>query len=101
MKDYPTLRWRVIPWPVLSCPINTEELTTNAIGTFVLSPHHSQEKTKRDRLKEQLLRWHPDRFEGKWLSKVDVEDKEAVRRGVGQVVRGLNELMARESSPFA
>ena len=57
----------------------------------------------RDRLKEQLLRWHPDRFESKWLSKVqDPDEKETVRRAAGQVVRGLNELMARENNdPFS
>ena len=67
----------------------------------MLSPHHSPEKKARDRLKEQLLRWHPDRFEGKWLTRVAEEDREEVKKGVGQVARALNELMNRETNnPF-
>lgn len=101
LKDRPVLFFRSIPWPVLRQPSDVEDLTANAIGAFILSPVHSGDKSARDRLKEQLLRWHPDRFESKWLSKVDGEEKEVVRRGAGQVVRGLNELMARENSnPF-
>ena len=92
-----------MPWPVLKTPSHPEELTAGAIGAFVLSPAHSGEKGHRDRLKEQLLRWHPDRFESKWLSKVqDPGEKELVRRAAGQVVRGLDELMAQENNnPFA
>jgi len=102
LKDHERLYFRIIPWPIMTPPRTSEDLTPNAIGNFVLSPHHSQSKSNRDRLKEQLLRWHPDRFESKWLSKVVVDEKEAVRRAAGAVVRGLNELMSRESSsPFA
>ncbi|EJD05602.1 uncharacterized protein FOMMEDRAFT_61119, partial [Fomitiporia mediterranea MF3/22] len=98
LKDRSELTFRSIPWPVLRQPSLPEDLTTNAIGAFVLSPVHSTDKSTRDRLKEQLLRWHPDRFESKWLSKVHAEGKEAVRQAAGHVVRGLNELMARENS---
>ena len=101
MKDRPLLRFKTIPWPMLSPPSGPDDLTTNAVGNFVLSPHHSQDKSRKDRLKEQLLRWHPDRFENKWMAKVNQEEKDAVKNGAGQVVRALNELMARENSPFA
>ena len=101
LKDYSQITFRAMPWPVMKPPNSTDELTTNAIGALVLSPHHLQDKSRRDRLKAELLRWHPDRFENKWLAKADVGEKEAIRRGAGQVVRGLNELMARENNPFA
>ena len=102
LKDRTTLRFRIIPWPLLKSISSPDEITANAVGALVLSPHHSPDKKARDRLKEQLLRWHPDRFEGKWLPKVAEEDKEEVKKGVGQVARALNELMNRENNnPFA
>lgn len=101
LKEHAVLRFRIIPWPLLKAVTTTDEITANAVGALVLSPHHSQEKKARDRLKEQLLRWHPDRFEGKWLPRVVEEDREDVKKGVGQVARALNELMNRENNnPF-
>ncbi|KAI5115845.1 hypothetical protein M0805_004833 [Coniferiporia weirii] len=99
LKDRPVLYFRTMPWPVLKSPMSVKELTANAIGAFVLSPAHSSDKSARNRLKEQLRRWHPDRFESKWLSKASVEE-EAVRQGASKVVCILNELMAMESNPF-
>lgn len=98
LKDVQMISFRAIPWPLMKTPKSTDDLTTNAIGALVLSPHHSPEKSPRDRLKAELLRWHPDRFESKWLPKADVGEKEAIRRGAGQVVRCLNELMGRENN---
>ena len=101
LKERPVLYFRTMPWPVSRAPSTPEDLTTNAICAFVLSPAHSTDKSNRDRLKAELLRWHPDRFESKWLTKVDEADKDTVRRAAGQVVRCLNELMARENNdPF-
>ncbi|KAH8115895.1 hypothetical protein DFH11DRAFT_1506790 [Phellopilus nigrolimitatus] len=100
LKDRPVLYFSTMPWPVLNQPTSTEDLTANAIGAFVLSPAHSTDKQNSQRLKDQLLRWHPDRFESKWVPKANDADKEAVRRGAGQVARALNELMARENGVF-
>lgn len=100
LKDKPdgSLTWRSFPWPLMKKPSEPEDLTANGIGALVLSVHHSNEKANRDRLKEQLLRWHPDRFENRWLKKVSDNDQEKVRNGAGQVVRALNELMTRENN---
>ena len=95
LKERPVLYFRTFPWPLLNAPKTVEDLTTSAIGAFVLSPH-TLEKTPRDRLKEQLLRWHPDRFETKVLPKVFLTDREKVKSGAGAVVRGLNELLNRK-----
>jgi hypothetical protein len=70
-----------------------EQLIPVQIAHFILHPQHSPGKSRKDRLKEALLRWHPDRFETKWLKKVVEEDREAVKDGVGRVVRALNELL--------
>ena len=36
-----------------------------------------------------MLRWHPDKFEGKVLGKVVEGDREAVREAAGRVARIL------------
>ncbi|TDL21580.1 hypothetical protein BD410DRAFT_297164 [Rickenella mellea] len=91
------LRFHTISWPTIAAAKSVDDLNMSAIGVFVLSPHHSYGKSAKDRIKEQLLRWHPDRFESKWLQKVPEGEKEVVKDGVGQVARVLSELLNRES----
>ncbi|KZV90168.1 hypothetical protein EXIGLDRAFT_587551, partial [Exidia glandulosa HHB12029] len=87
------LRWRDIPWPMVAPPSKSEDLVNGAIANFVLSPTHSQSKSPKERIREALLRWHPDRFESRWLPKCAEKDREEIKTGVGFVVRCLNELM--------
>jgi len=42
-----------------------------------------------------MLRFHPDRFEGRWIGRVREADRPAVKEGVGRVVRVLNEASTR------
>ncbi|KIJ42347.1 hypothetical protein M422DRAFT_171115 [Sphaerobolus stellatus SS14] len=87
------LRFRSIPWPVLAQVTMPEQLIPVKIAGFILNPQHSQGKSRKDRLREALLRWHPDRFETKWLKKVVEEERDMVKEGVGNVVRVLNDLL--------
>lgn len=91
------LSWNTFPWPMLKMPDSPEELTTIAISAFVLSPYHTSEKSSKDRIKEHIRRWHPDRFETKYLPKVRGDDKEKVQEGAGVVARILNELLTRSA----
>ncbi len=87
--------WNSFPWPALKRPSNPEELTTTAISAYIFSPHNPSDKPDKDRLKEQIRRWYPDRFETKLLPKVRSDDREKVKEGAGQVVRSLNDLLTR------
>ncbi|KAF8590794.1 hypothetical protein K439DRAFT_1328811 [Ramaria rubella] len=98
MANATQLRFRSIPWPVLMPVYSPETLLPIQIAAFILNPQHSQGKTRKDRLREALLRWHPDRFEAKWLKKVVEEERESVQEGVGLVVRALNDLLSAEGS---
>jgi len=96
--DHP-LKFRDIPWPMFTVPTATEQLTTDHISVFLLYGLHgddglTESKTRKDRIREALLRWHPDKFEGKMGSRLDAREKEMVLEGVGIVARCLNELMA-------
>ncbi|KAF9263259.1 hypothetical protein L218DRAFT_337927 [Marasmius fiardii PR-910] len=84
-----------IPWPLASRPRSPEQITISAIAEFLLSPAHSHNLTRKDRIRNAQLRWHPDRFQ-RMMSRVNEGDKALVAEGVGIVARSLNELMSRE-----
>jgi hypothetical protein len=91
------------PKPITSI----EQLKVLPIASFVLSPHHSEGKSRKDRIKAELLRWHPDRFNGRFLERVsDIvppggEDSERtrVKACVGEVARCLSEM--KDAGAFA
>lgn len=93
MIKAPHLRFRSMPWPVLVPISSPEQLLPIRIAQFIFHAQHSQGKSKEKRLREALLKWHPDRFNSKWLPKVVSEDREKVEDGAGRVVRALNELL--------
>jgi len=95
-----------IPWPVLHAykerskhrseqvVLSAEDLTSEAISAFLL-PNTAQdaEKSRKDVLRETFLRFHPDKFEGRFMKLVRESEQESVREGIGRVVRVLNTLM--------
>ncbi|KAA1473618.1 hypothetical protein DENSPDRAFT_780241 [Dentipellis sp. KUC8613] len=91
------LGWNSFPWPVFKRPAEPEEITTSAVEAYVLSKYYPSDKSKssKDRIKDHIKRWHPDRFETKVLPRVVEEEREKVKEGAGTVVRGLNELLNR------
>ncbi|OCH83905.1 hypothetical protein OBBRIDRAFT_742502 [Obba rivulosa] len=93
------LSWQAFPWPIFKRPDGPDDLTTPAISAYVLSPHHPSDakKAPKDRIKEHIRRWHPDRFDTKLLPKVREDDRERVKEGAGLVARNLNELLTREA----
>jgi flagellar biosynthesis GTPase FlhF len=126
------LRFSDIPWPVMRQPRNGGDLSTHLtkalISTFVLSPYRLAESSstdlsdprrlKKSRLREAMLRWHPDKFAkashlprvipipsdappplAQILARVtSEEDKKNIREGSEQVVRILNTLMASQTT---
>ncbi|KAJ2912829.1 hypothetical protein MD484_g7586, partial [Candolleomyces efflorescens] len=92
------LRWTDFPWPVARMPSTPEDITTLAIESYLLSPlYPDNSRSERDRIKDSIKRWHPDRFETKLLLKVSEDEKEKVREGAGSVVRSLNDLLAKRN----
>jgi hypothetical protein len=90
-----TLSFYDIPWPLLQLPRSCHDITAEAIRRFLASEHHTSEKTHRERVKEALLRWHPDRFGSRILEHVREGQRDEVRKGVDIVVRCLNELLSK------
>lgn len=84
-----------IPWPMFAVPSKTESLSAERISAFLFEGVNGNEpKLRRERVREALLRWHPDKFEGKLGAKLDAKEKERILEGVGIVARCLNDMMA-------
>jgi len=84
-----------IPWPVRSHHRTLADLTVDAVAAFLLPggmPEHG--RSRKEVLRETLLRFHPDKFEGRLMAAVRTEEQAVVREGIGRVVRALNSLMA-------
>ena len=88
----PLLTFSSIPWPVFTYPEAPEVLTKEAISQFLFSSDHSLDKSHKQRIRDALLAYHPDRFVGRYISLVQPSHQKAVNEGVGRVVRVLNDL---------
>ena len=91
-----SLSFSSIPWPTLNRPSGPSSITLEAISSFLLSDAHSNSQKPKERIKEALRRWHPDRFV-RFLRRVLPEDRAVVEEAVGVVARCLNELMRKYS----
>ncbi|KIY50313.1 hypothetical protein FISHEDRAFT_57632 [Fistulina hepatica ATCC 64428] len=84
-KSQEALTFAAVPWPVVSPPTSPASLTPGAISHFLFSGMGADESRK-ERVKQSLLRWHPDRF-ARISRRVDPSHREAVEEGVGIVAR--------------
>ncbi|KAF8706595.1 hypothetical protein RHS03_04686, partial [Rhizoctonia solani] len=91
-----TLGFADLPWPchpLPQLPLDSDALSKQTVSAFLLSPLHSIGKPRKQRLREALLLYHPDRFVSKWMGRVKKEDTRAVQEAVGRVARVLTALV--------
>ncbi|KAG9122764.1 hypothetical protein FRC07_000714 [Ceratobasidium sp. 392] len=85
-----------LPWPCYpppKLPLSPEALSRQVISAFLLSPLHSIGKPRKQRLREALLLYHPDRFTAKWMGVIREMDVSSVQEAVGRVARVLTGLV--------
>jgi hypothetical protein len=94
-----------IPWPVLPGSakqgVVLDDLLPEAIERFIVpptTPEEDPQKFRKDRLRETMLRFHPDKFEARVLHFVRESDREVVNEGVGKVVRAITQLLQAQAS---
>ncbi|KAF6758108.1 hypothetical protein DFP72DRAFT_212972 [Ephemerocybe angulata] len=101
IESYKALQWSDFPWPVLNFigPRSERELTMPAISEYILSAFDwkTDKARSKERLREHIRKWHPDRFEARFLSRVPdgKGERDRVRAGAGLVVRHLTELLGQ------
>jgi hypothetical protein len=83
-----------VPWPVLAYISHPDQITYPAVEEFLFHPLRTV-KSPKDRLKAEMLRWHPDKFDGRILGKVVVEQIDMVREASGHVARILTQMMMK------
>ena len=86
--------FRDVAWPVAKPPEDPEELVFGAVREFVLAPLRGRNVTlskRRDRIRQLLLRYHPDKTTF-LLSRVAEKEKDGVREGINNVFMSLKSL---------
>ncbi|KAH7322167.1 hypothetical protein B0J17DRAFT_562405, partial [Rhizoctonia solani] len=87
------LGFQDIPWPLLYTPTGSESITPQSVGAFLLSPLHSQGKSREERLSDAMLRWEPNGFEGRWISRIKERERPKIKEAVAAVYGSLVRLM--------
>lgn len=88
-----------VPWPVCG-KADISRLTSEGISAFLFpvcleveEPDGGKARTRREELRGTMLRFHPDKFEGRILPRVKKEERDAVREGANAVARAVAALM--------
>jgi len=85
-----------IPWPVINMiPTHPSQIQPQNILEFFTHPLHEEPNAKKRsrKTRDELKRWHPDRFNMTILPKVHEEDKAAVVEAVRMVAHVLTDLL--------
>ena len=87
-----------IPWPSFENVGGVQDITEERVLAFVCHPLHEHIQGpgggQAKSLRSEMLRWHPDKFEGKVLGKVVEGDREVVKEAAGRVARILTNVLA-------
>ncbi|KAH9036127.1 hypothetical protein EDB85DRAFT_1941291 [Lactarius pseudohatsudake] len=84
-----------VPWPVRG----KAQLTAEAISAFLFpsGPDVESGRTRKEVLREAMLRFHPDKFEGRVIPRIRSEDRDPVREGANAVARAVMGLITLDS----
>jgi len=86
------ITFKDIPWPMNPPPRSASDVTGDTISSFLPSESHSVNRPRKQRIRDALLIYHPDRFD-KWVSMIaDDAEKAKAREVAGEIVRILNSL---------
>ncbi|KIK97603.1 hypothetical protein PAXRUDRAFT_135974 [Paxillus rubicundulus Ve08.2h10] len=91
------LIWEDFPWPMFKRPKGPDDLTAPGIIAYMLSPIHPQDRGTKERIKDSIKKWHPDRFQ-LHLQKVKADEWEKVNEGGGSVTRILTDLLRAQDT---
>ncbi|KAL1718253.1 hypothetical protein EV715DRAFT_201473 [Schizophyllum commune] len=94
-----SLRVGSFPWPVLQAVRSAEDVRVEDVEEFLFRDEGLTMEQERNRLKQEILRWHPDRFNTRTLSYVHPSDRALILEVAGRVARILNELKSRMNCP--
>ncbi|KAI0937626.1 hypothetical protein AcV7_003613 [Taiwanofungus camphoratus] len=87
-----------LPWPVFCQVGSAADITLEGVQEFVFHPLRQslQNKSRKERIRSDILKWHPDKFNTTTLTKVRPWEKEIISEAAGLVARFLNQIMEQE-----
>lgn len=94
----PPFTFTELPWPTYPSPTHPDALTKESVSSFLLSPTHSPEKSRKQRIRDALLAYHPDRYFGRYMMAIEPSHRAAVRNAVVKITTVLNALGEDEAS---
>ena|SRR5882762_11112269 len=97
-RELPPLCFAILPWPMLGAfAAEPSDITRQRVEEFVYHPlrRGMELKNRRERVRMEILKWHPDKFNAKVLGKVI--DAAQVAEGAGLVARFLTQIMEEET----
>lgn len=93
-SESPLVAFEQIPWPVLIDVKDPEDITKALIKEFVMHPDRPgcAGKSQKERVRMDLLLWHPDKCQSRLVEKVPADVQEMTSETVKKIVRILFEL---------
>ncbi|KAM6492321.1 hypothetical protein JOM56_012045 [Amanita muscaria] len=93
-----TIFFNQMPWPVLIDIVHPDQLNIDEMRRFVSHEVYRnlasfQGKSIRDRMKMEMLRWHPDKF-ARVLPMIDPSHQDAVKEAAERVAKLFTQLMS-------
>lgn len=88
-----------IPWPVFHPVTHPSQLTGDAVKQFLFWPGRpgTEDKTPRGILKNELLKWHEDKFKNTTVKRV-VENEQEMAAEAGKIVNIILSNLLEEAS---
>jgi len=90
-----------IPWPVVNMtPADPSQILPGHIQEFLMHPLREKPdasgkiRNRRLKARDELMKWHSDKFDQVVLSKVREEDKQAASEVAGMISRVLTDMMS-------
>lgn len=86
------LQFSSVTWPMVVQPKRPQEIELAKIREFLLSPHLSDGRSDKQRVKDAMLLWHPDKF-GNILRRLGSEETKEVLEGADIVAKHLSAIL--------
>ncbi|KAG6379745.1 hypothetical protein JVT61DRAFT_10280 [Boletus reticuloceps] len=91
---------REMPWPVLGIISSADQITYQDVRAFLFHPQRPgvEGKSARDKVKAEMLRFHPDKFNTRIVPKIQQAQQGAAQEIAGAVARILTTIMNEEAA---
>ena len=97
-KSLPPIDVLEMPWPVFGAVSSADQITYQDVRTFLFHPLRPgvEGKTARDKVKSEVLRFHPDKFNTRIVPKVQLYQQTVAQEIAGAIARILTTIMTEE-----